>query len=1344
MSFFRKKAMRKIVAGFSSAVLILSFSFQSFSLPSFAGTFTHVHNDSCYTQVKKTCTKHYTDEEHLTITKHCVKCGTMRECSMTYYWDQCDNHLIDRKENGWEIYCNTCGYCVDSNHYAQPQSHDYYELEMTCGLQEGQGVATVSAYANESGWTSQPVLIGANVNIYAAGFALASEPYSINGKAYSNSSTGYVYSNGTYSVSVKDAYGRVITENVTVSKIDATTPSLECWVSPSGWTNKSVTVTASASDSQSGVKGYCLDGTNFTSTNSWTISQNGNHAVCASDNVGNVTTKGFEVSNIDKDAPMLSLSKSTSEWTGGGVLIKASASDERSGVAGYSFNGGGYGSTDSWTVNSNGNYSVSVKDNAGNVTTKSISVTSIDRTAPTLSLSLNTKSWTKGNVVISASASDGESGVSGYSFNGGSYGSTGSFSVSENGTYEVSVRDKAGNTASKSIAVTNIDKTAPSVSLSSDNSSWTNGSVKVTANGSDGQSGIAGYSFNGGSFGDANSIRVSENGTVSATARDNVGNEKTASITISNIDKIAPRLSLSVDKTAWTGSEVTLSASGSDGQSGIAGYGLNGGAITATNSWKINKNGTYSVVVRDKAGNENTQSMTISNIDNVAPNLSVSADRKSWTKGNVVLTATADDGQSGIAGYSFNGGSFGAATSWTVSDNGTYAITAKDKAGNEKTVSVTVSNIDKINPTVSLSADTSTWTNTAVLVKANGSDGQSGISGYSFNGGAFDSNNTYKVTANGTVTVVVRDNVGNEKSAGITISNIDKTAPNLLLDIDKKGWTNSGVTITAGGSDAQSGLAGYGFSGGSIGTSNSWKVEKNGTYEVVAKDKAGNEKKQSITISNIDITPPIVSLSEDKTGWTNESIILTANAKDSQSGLASEAYSFNGGGYTSSNARMASKNGTYLVEVKDNAGNIGTASIEIKNIDTTAPTFTLSKSSNDWSENGITIFVNAQDSQSGLAENAYSFNGSRFGSDSSWLAKKNGTYSIQVKDKAGNIATQSITIDKAGKDPAIEAAEKAEKEKAEAEAAAQKAAAKEAERLAKQKAEAEESARKALEKAEKEANGSGSVFDGIKETVTNWFGKNEQPIQTEAEETTDNTTQSDNSETSTKSTDNSKTVVSVEKSKESSIDVTKKQQNSTNFKDFTSSEPEGEIMVTDVTSETEEPSFDETTDEKNKYINLVKADATGGPDGSNPLGTTNMEAETDGPAEDLSTSEELLDVSVGQNPSTTGIVASLMGSRVSLYLGCLLLVVALTWMSTLNYVYQKNSKRIFPISACRLIKEDGVYFIEVSDKIHKKREYNIFISVWNKRRLKNQEVYVRFKNDENCVTELLNGEFVFN
>lgn len=73
-------------------------------------------------------------------------------------------------------------------------------------------------------------------------------------------------------------------------------------------------------------------------------------------------------------------------------------------------------------------------------------------------------------------------------------------------------------------------------------------------------------------------------------------------------------------------------------------------------------------------------------------------------------------------------------------------------------------------------------------------------------------------------------------------------------------------------------------------TGNTFAVPENGSYILILTDQAGNQTRQSFTVSGIDTAPPEVQLSEVSSGWQPKAeITLTLSDKDSGIGSVGPA-----------------------------------------------------------------------------------------------------------------------------------------------------------------------------------------------------------------------------------------------------------------------------------------------------------------------------------------------------------------------------------------------------------------------------------------------------------------------
>lgn len=963
--------------------------------------------------------------------------------------------------------------------------------------------------------------------------------------------------NRTYNIDTyhKDNVGYIDGWNKSDQRIrtDATAPTISASPGTRGWDNSNMTVSLNHSDGQSGIKTKQYKWSKSRSTpSSWdtysgsvTQSSNGTwylHAR-AVDNVGRVTTERFGPYRIDKTAPTGSISQSPTSWTKGNVTLSISASD----TGGSSFDymklpNGVTASSSSATyqVTSNGTYSFTLYDMAGNSRTVSHTVTNIDKTAPTdPKATIFGARYVNGNDHWIRPGDDVRIYVEGYDdeslmrntnlrlYGDGNdnraeyrwyarptdvreYQTTGGYTSIYDGSeyywdrstvYDFGVRantnagnrlfnvytyhrDNADNNTGWVDSGLNLrtDATAPTISANTSSRGWGKGNVSVTLTHNDGQSGIKTKQYKWSTSKStpsswstySSSLTQTNQGIwyLHARAVDNVDRVTTKRFGPYKIDKTAPSGSIAKSPSSWTNGNVTLMLSTSD--SGGSGYYRtklpNGSYTTSTSpSYTATSNGKYSFVVYDKAGNSKTVSTTVSNIDRIAPSGSISQSPTSWTNGNVTLTFNAtDSGGSGVKRVRVAGGSWvnGSTTSRTVSSNGTYSFEVQDHAGNLKTVSRTVSNIDKSLPNASSKQSPTAWTKGNVTITWNASATGSPLSRIRVHNGSTwgawssvsgtTASTTQTVTANDTYHFQVEDQAGNVRQISRTVKNIDRTPPNASSKQSPTGWTNGNVTITwAANVSSQSPLQQVRTHNGSAwgswttisGTSRTQTqvVSSNGTYHFQVRDTAGNVRQISRTVSNIDKGAPAIKSSQSPTAWTKGNVTLTLGARDYGegngqnthiSGIASIQVKRPNGttwsdtyGSPSEHSETyynrtftATENGTYTVTVTDRAGNKATHTHTVSNIDRSKPTGSTNRQSG-WTNGNVWIDVTGRDVDGGLASikhvsggtisgtTSYPFTGTTSSQTVRFIATQNGTYAFDITDRAGNVHRVTQVVD---------------------------------------------------------------------------------------------------------------------------------------------------------------------------------------------------------------------------------------------------------------------------------------------------------------------------------------------
>lgn len=486
---------------------------------------------------------------------------------------------------------------------------------------------------------------------------------------------------------------------------------------------------------------------------------------------------------------------------------------------------------------------------------------------------------------------------------------------------------------------------------------------------------------------------------------------------------------------------VAISVTGSDALSGLssAQVSINGGTWQSNAS--LSSDGAYTVAFRavDNAGNIATTTKPI-NIDKTSPTIvawaySGQVGANGWYISEADVTADAVDATSGIDTLllSDNGG-VGQVLPVMLGDGvHNLIITATDKAGNSKSVSVTL-NIDSkgptISPTVSAIGGTNGWYVSEADVNATASDNVSGMQGTveisQDNGSSWSALPVHLTEGMHAVKFRASDNAGNLSTSSLNV-NVDTTPPTFTASTigakGNAGWYVSNTTTTVSPDDALSGVDHVEYDQNSAGWQTGTSIDSADGQNKISLhvyDAAGNQAVGSVSI-NVDIVPPeltpSISGTVGKNGWLVSNSSASAKVSDATSGTNGAAEISLDGGTTWQNAPVALSDGVYsmIVRAFDMAGNKETASLNAS-IDTAKPGLSFvyngTLGSNGWYVSKVEVSPKAYDALSGLDTSAVRAEG---GAWSPVMTLSDGKYTIdaQADDLAGNtnFITDTLRID---------------------------------------------------------------------------------------------------------------------------------------------------------------------------------------------------------------------------------------------------------------------------------------------------------------------------------------------
>lgn len=562
-----------------------------------------------------------------------------------------------------------------------------------------------------------------------------------------------------------------------------------------------------------------------------------------------------------------------------------------------------------------------------------------DVTAPTGTHSINPTNWTNGDVTITLNTTDDMSGVKRIKKPDGSYIYSVStiYVVPANGSYTFVLEDNVGNTRNYTVTINNIDKTAPTGSLSHSPTNWVNTDVKIHWSVADANSGVKQIKLPDGTIkttatGD---YTVSQNGTYTFVVYDVAGNTLTLQETVTNIDKTPPTGSLSHNPTDWVIDYVKIHWTASDSQSGFNRVVLPDGTSTtnASGDFTVTDNGTYTFTLYDNVGNSKILTENINNIDKIMPEGVLSLQENRLTDEKIKISWKAFDLQSGFSKILLPDSTFStnATGEFTVSQMGDYSFVIYDRVGNTRELSINVSNVDMINPILEVTQDTDKWTNGEITLNWKADDYQSGLQNVILpsSENVTDKQGSYIVTENGNYIFLAYDKIGNGILVEHQVTNIDKINPNLDLTVDSA--DDGGIQISWVSSDEQSGISNITLPDGKRVTNSSGSIEiyENGVYSFIAYDNAGNATVKDVTIDSInngsEIKLVLYKEAIDSTHWRIKWQITEGKDKFAYIVLPNGTFSYEPEGshiVTGGNAEY-----TFLAYDKKGNENIGTIAV---------------------------------------------------------------------------------------------------------------------------------------------------------------------------------------------------------------------------------------------------------------------------------------------------------------------------------------------------------------------------------------------------------------------------------
>ena len=186
------------------------------------------------------------------------------------------------------------------------------------------------------------------------------------------------------------------------------------------------------------------------------------------------------------------------------------------------------------------------------------------------------------------------------------------------------------------------------------------------------------------------------------------------------------------------------------------------------------------------------------------------------------------------------------APSHKFTENDSFEFVATDSEGHTVSKIVTITNIDKVMPIITINDYVKNPTNKDIMVTASTNEGMLNVNSHIF-------------SENGSFNFVATDEAGNVTTQTVTITNIDKVAPvftlngNTIIQVEVDGYYNDEGAILNDNYDESRTVMGSG--------SINYNMLGDYILTYTAADEAGNEAIPTVrTIRVVDTTAPVISL----------------------------------------------------------------------------------------------------------------------------------------------------------------------------------------------------------------------------------------------------------------------------------------------------------------------------------------------------------------------------------------------------------------------------------------------------------------------------------------------------
>ena len=412
----------------------------------------------------------------------------------------------------------------------------------------------------------------------------------------------------------------------------------------------------------------------------------------------------------------------------------------------------------------------------------------------------------------------------------------------QNVTEEITVQDFAGNTGKTKVVINNIDVTAPEVEVKYSTTETTHDTVTVTVKSNEKLKEVKGWTLSEDKL--ILTKEYTDNTEETLIIYDLAGNERKIPIRIANIDKVELEAKVEYSTTEATKGTVKVTIKANKKIKQVEGWTLDEAGVTLTKTYA--QNAEEVVELQDLTGNKVKVNIKINNIDTTVPQVEVKYSTTEVTKKKVTVTIVANEKLQELEGWKLSEDKLTLTKDYYK--NVEEEITILDLVGNKRTIPIKITNIDMVELQAEVKYSTTELTRETVKVTIKANKDIQSVEGWILEEDGETLTKVY--TQNKKEEVTICDFAGNEKKVTITISNIDTTAPEVEVKYSTTKTTTENVTVEIVANEQITGIEGWSLS--SDKTTLTKTYSQNKEEEVTIYDLAGNSRKVSIKVNNIE------------------------------------------------------------------------------------------------------------------------------------------------------------------------------------------------------------------------------------------------------------------------------------------------------------------------------------------------------------------------------------------------------------------------------------------------------------------------------------------------------------